>query len=83
MTMNKEKELLKEYIKYFGDKPPFPPEHIMKTLVEMKKEDSFDDVMGKVLPEMDNIKKRIKEALGTDLDLESPLFDKNVAKKKS
>ena len=82
-AFREENKLLKEYIKYFGDKPPFPPEHIMKTLVEMKKEDSFDDVMGKVLPEMDNIKKRIKDALGTDLDLESPLFDKDVANKKS
>ena len=33
-----EKKLLEEYIRLFGDEPPFPPVHIMKSLIDMKKE---------------------------------------------
>ena len=34
-------ELLKKYIYYFGDKPPFPPKHIMESLVRMKDDGTF------------------------------------------
>ena len=35
-------KLLKKYIHYFGDKPPFPPKHIMESLVRMKDDGTFD-----------------------------------------
>ena len=37
-----EKELLKKYIYYFGNKPPFPPKQIMESLVRMKDDGTFD-----------------------------------------
>ena len=47
VIMTKEDKLLKEYIKYFGDKPPLPPRHIMESLVKMKEEGKeIDDKMG-------------------------------------
>ena len=77
--MEKEDKLLENYIKYFGDEPPLPPRHIMESLVKMKDEGNFDEVMGKILPEMDDIKKRIKDAIGTDLKADSPIFDKEIS----
>ena len=38
-----DKNLLKEYIKYFGDKPPIPPDNIMRTLVKMKTDGTFEE----------------------------------------
>ena len=77
--MVKEDKLLSDYLKYFGDKPPLPPRHIMESLVKMKEEGNFDEVMGKILPEMDSIKERIKDALGTDIKADSPIFDKEIS----
>ena len=37
------KELLKKYINYFGDKPPFPPKHIMESLVRIKDDGTFEE----------------------------------------
>ena len=37
-----EKELIKKYTYYFGNKPPFPPKHIMESLVRMKDDGTFD-----------------------------------------
>ena len=37
------KNLLEEYIKYFGDKPPIPPDNIMRTLVKMKTDGTFEE----------------------------------------
>ena len=36
------KKLFLKYIELFGDKPPYPPKHIMETLVKMKEDGSFD-----------------------------------------
>ncbi len=40
-----EKKLLEEYIRLFGDEPPFPPVHIMKSLVDMKRDGTFEEKM--------------------------------------
>ena len=42
MNSYSDKDLFKRYLKLFGDKPPFPPEHIMKTLVKMKEDGTFE-----------------------------------------
>ena len=42
MNSYNDKDLFKRYLKLFGDEPPFPPEHIMKTLVKMKEDGTFE-----------------------------------------
>ena len=65
--VKKEDNLLLDYIKYFGEDAPRPPKPIMESLVKMKDDGSFDKVMEKILPEVENIKQRINDELGTDL----------------
>ena len=50
MEMNsyKDKDLFKRYLKLFGNEPPFPPEHIMKTLVKMKEDGTFEEKLNLV-----------------------------------
>ena len=43
-------ELFKKYIHYFGDKQPFPPKHIMESLVRMKDDGTFDEKLKAVSP---------------------------------
>ena len=42
MDKNSDNDLFKRYLKLFGNEPPFPPEHIMKTLVKMKEDGTFE-----------------------------------------
>ena len=74
----KNEKLIEEYVHYFGDEPPFPPKHIMKTLVEMKRDGSFEEKVNKLKPHMDHIRKNIKDVTGEDLSLDHPLFDINM-----
>ena len=48
MDKNSDNDLFKRYLKLFGDEPPFPPEHIMKTLVKMKEDGTFEDKLNLV-----------------------------------
>tara|TARA_Y100001970_G_C14146307_1_gene810019 strand:+ start:101 stop:358 length:258 start_codon:yes stop_codon:yes gene_type:complete len=75
----KEDKLLVDYIKYFGKEAPRPPRSIMQSLVKMKDEGNFDEVMEKILPEIDNIKKRINDEIGIELKQNSPSFDKEIS----
>jgi len=74
--------LFKEYVKYFGDKPPYPPPHIMETLVKQKKDGTFDkfhndpkvkEIISK------NLEKLAEKLRGSEKDdilgPDSPIFD--------
>ena len=47
----------------------------MKSLVKMKDEGNFDEVMEKILPKIDDIKERINAELGARLEEDRPFFD--------
>tara|TARA_Y100001958_G_C21100407_1_gene450552 strand:+ start:398 stop:646 length:249 start_codon:yes stop_codon:yes gene_type:complete len=65
------KTLLEEYIHYFGDQPPFPPKHIMKSLVQMKKDGTFEERV-KNAPE---ILKKSEDILGEKIDLNHDILN--------
>jgi len=69
------KELLKKYKLLFGEDAPIPPEHIMKTLVEMKKKGTFEKNIKAIEENYEDIKKYSKEKLGRELTLDDPFFD--------
>ena len=68
-------DLLNKYKKLFGDEPPFPPEHIMETLVEMKEKGKFNEMMDQIAPEMDTILDEIEKASDEKMSLDHPFFD--------
>ena len=70
-----EKKLHEEYIRLFGDEPPFPPVHIMKTLVDMKKDGSFEEKMEQMKPHLGSIREKVEEVTGEEMSLENPFFD--------
>ena len=72
-----DKKLLQEYIKYFGDEPPFPPEHIMKTLVDMKRDGTFEEKIKAFKPFKDEIITELEEKPGEGLPNDHPLFKIN------
>ena len=39
-----EKDLLVQYINYFGDKKPYPPTEIMKNMIKLKKNGMIDKI---------------------------------------
>jgi len=74
-------DLLNKYKKLFGDEPPFPPEHIMETLVEMKEKGTYDEMMDQISPEMDNIIDDIEKVSDEKMSLDHPVFDIDFRKK--
>ena len=69
--------LLNDYIKYFGSEPPFPPEHIMESLVKLKKEGRFDDVIKSIGPIVGDLRKNIEADTGAEMGLNNPIFKTN------
>jgi len=67
-------ELLKKYIHYFGDKPPFPPKHIMESLVRMKDDRTFDGKLKAVSTIRGELKDKIEEASGEKMSINHPFF---------
>jgi hypothetical protein len=70
-------ELLKKYIYYFGDKPPFPPQHIMVSLVRMKDDGTFDKKLKAISTIRNKVKKEIEEISEEKMSINHPIFDKN------
>jgi len=68
-------ELLKRYKELFGEEAPIPPQHIMKTLVEMKEKGTFDEKMDKYEKVHQDVKNKFKERLGRELGPDDPIFD--------
>ena len=73
-------ELLKKYIHYFGDKPPFPPKHIMESLVRMKDDGTFDKKFKAVSSLRDELKEKIEEVSGEKMSVNHPVFDEKLDK---
>ena len=69
-------KLLKKYIHYFGDKPPFPPKHIMESLVRMKDDGTFDKKLKAVSKIGDKFRAEIEEISQEKMSINHPIFDK-------
>ena len=69
-------ELFEKYIHYFGDKPPFPPKHIMESLVRMKDDGTFDKKLKAVSSLKGNLKEKIEEASQEKMSINHPVFDR-------
>ena len=67
-------ELLKKYIHYFGDKPPFPPKHIMESLVRMKDDGTFDAKLKAVSSIRGELKDKIEETSEEKMSINHPFF---------
>ena len=74
------KDLLKKYINYFGDKPPFPPKHIMESLVRMKDDGTFDKKLKAVSSINNNVRSEIEEVSGEKMSVNHPFFDERFDK---
>ncbi len=76
MNSYNDKDLFKRYLKLFGDEPPFPPANIMKTLVKMKEDGTFEEKLDLV---KDNKTKKIVNTIeklsGEKMSLNHPFFD--------
>ena len=68
-------ELFKKYIHYFGDKPPFPPKHIMESLVRMKDEGTFDKKLKAVSSLRGELREKIEEVSEEKMSINHPIFD--------
>ena len=68
-------ELFKKYIHYFGDKPPFPPKHIMESLVRMKYDGTFDEKLKVVSSLRGKLREKTEEVSGEKMSTNHPIFD--------
>ena len=68
-------ELEKKYIKFFGEDTEKPPKHIMKTLVEMKEDGTFEDKIKTMEKKYSSIKDKVEKSTGIKLSKNHPLFD--------
>ena len=75
-----EKELLKKYIYYFGNKPPFPPKQIMESLVRMKDDGSFDKKLKAVSQIGDKVKSQIETISKDRMTISHKFFDEKFDK---
>ena len=73
-------ELLKKYIHYFGDEPPFPPKHIMESLVRIKDDATFDEKLKAVSSFREELKEKIEEVSGEKMSINHPFFDEKFDK---
>ena len=68
-------KLFKKYIHYFGDKPPFPPKHIMESLVRMKDDGTFDEKLKAVSSLRGELREKIEAVSGEKMSINHPIFD--------
>ena len=71
-------ELFKKYIHYFGDKPPFPPKHIMESLVRMKDDGTFDEKLKAVSSIRGKLIDKIEEVSGEKTSINHPIFNEKL-----
>ena len=69
-------ELFQKFIHYFGDKPPFPPKHIMVSLVRMKDDGTFDKKLKAVSKIGDEVRDEIEEISEEKMSINHSIFDK-------
>ena len=70
-----EKELIEKYIYYFGNKPPFPPKHIMESLVRMKDDGTFDKKFKAVSQIGDKVRSKIEKISKDRMTINHRFFD--------
>ena len=75
-----EKELLKRYIYYFGNKPPFPPKQIMESLVRMKDDGTFDKKLKAVSQIGDIVRSKIETISKDRMTINHRFFDEKFDK---
>ena len=75
-----EKELLKRYIYYFGNKPPFPPKQIMESLVRMKDDGTFDKKLKAVSQIGDKVRSKIETISKDHMTINHRFFDEKFNK---
>ncbi len=73
-------ELLKKYIHYFGDKTPFPPKHIMESLVRMKDDGTFDKKLKAVSSIGNKVRSEIEKVSGGKMSINHPFFNEKFDK---
>ena len=71
-------ELLKRYIYYFGDNPPFPPKHIMEALVKMKDDGTFNEKLKAVSSFREKLREKIELASGEKMSINHSVFDEKL-----
>ena len=67
--------LEKRYVNYFGDTPPFPPQHIMASLVQMKEDGSFEAKLEKIQPYLPMLREEIETFSGEAMSPFHSFFD--------
>ena len=75
-----EKKLIKKYIYYFGNKPPFPPKHIMESLVRMKDDGTFDKKLKAVSQIGDKVRSEIETISKDHMTINHRFFDEKFNK---
>ena len=83
MSEYEDKDLFQRYLELFGEDPPFPPKHIMKSLVRMKEDGTFEEKL-KILSgkKGQEITKDIEKKTGQKLSINHPIFDIDFDKDK-
>ena len=71
-------KLLEKYIYYFGDKPPFPPKHIMESLVKMKDDGTFNEKLKAVSSLRAELREKIELASGEKMSINHSVFDEKL-----
>ena len=76
-------ELEKKYLELFGSDAPIPPHHIMKTLVKMKQDGTFDNKMKAVADNYEMIKNKIETETVEKLTKDHSIFKIDFDKEKN
>ena len=76
MSEYDDEQLFQRYLELFGEEPPFPPKHIMKSLVRMKEDGTFDEKLEILSGEKgQEMKKDIEKKTGQKLSINHSIFD--------
>ena len=76
MSEYDDEQLFQRYLELFGEEPPFPPKHIMKSLVRMKEDGTFEEKLEILSGEKgQEIKNDIETKTGHKLSINHPIFD--------
>ena len=83
MSEYDDEDLFQRYLELYGEDPPFPPKHIMKSLVRMKEDGTFEEKL-KILSgkKGQEITKDIEKKTGQKLSINHPIFDIDFDKDK-
>ena len=71
---------IEKYIYYFGNKPPFPPKHIMESLVRMKNDGTFDKKLKSISQIGDKVRSEIETISKDHMTINHRFFDEKFNK---